>query len=99
MCHGFGMTKQPDSWSSRNDRYRFAVAMGVGDGRSCESRHPEVPRKALVRGHPDLFRVRDLPWGIISPVGMTPPTDRALIAAASKGEIAAFATLIGRYRD
>lgn len=30
---------------------------------------------------------------------MTLPTDRELIAAASKGEIAAFATLIGRYRD
>lgn len=29
----------------------------------------------------------------------TLPTDRELIAAAAKGEIAAFATLIGRYRD
>lgn len=30
---------------------------------------------------------------------MTPPTDRELIAAASHGQVGAFATLIGRYRD
>ena len=34
-----------------------------------------------------------------SHVGMTNPPDRALIAAAAQGKVAAFASLVGRYRD
>src|SRR5919109_287442 len=41
----------------------------------------------------------DLPRGMTSPKGMLPNSDRDLVAAAAKGQVAAFATLVGRYRD
>ena len=43
--------------------------------------------------------ISDLPGGLIRPVGMSHPTDRDLIGAASKGQVAAFVSLIDRYRD
>src|SRR5437868_3384381 len=36
---------------------------------------------------------------MISPNGMPPNSDRDLVTAAAKGQVAAFATLVGRYRD
>src|SRR4051794_30444964 len=81
-----------------------AIEVRVGHGRG----RFESPANLVTLGNrekrppaakPGWSRLRDLPWGIISPVGMTLPTDRELIAAAAKGEVAAFATLVGRYRD